>query len=145
LASLADSFDEEGFILCSDIAAILRESIIDGNRRVAVKIAQSETFAIKPPKPIKLSNKIWHLLWRYNNQLTQKARVKNLIEDLSCEFEFPQPIFFIKEKTIFARQATQADIRGIVETENVEATEQQIKVKTQKFKSTTTVKKSPKA
>ena len=113
-ARLADWFDEEGMVSCSEIVEKLRESIDTGKHRSEVRIREAEYFAANPPKKLKLSAAQQKLLSAHNVKTNQTAFRMRAEKDVTVEFRFSEPFFQLKGGVLSARQATLADVQALV-------------------------------
>jgi hypothetical protein len=114
LAALAHRFDEEGFVSCAEIVNGLRESIVEGARRCEVLLLQAEYFAQHPLKKTRMTRQQRDALDQHNHETRAMSHRGKLETDVSYEFAFTQPYYFIKGKRLAARQVTTEDLATLV-------------------------------
>lgn len=110
IAELVGAQDEEGLISSHDIANALRDSIAEGEERKAIALAEVKYRAANPSTPIKLTRAQSEAYWKAISDVRQKARELGATDDISCRFGFANPFFELRNKVLYAHEATATDI-----------------------------------
>jgi hypothetical protein len=110
IAELVGAQDEEGLVSSYDIANALRDSIAEGEEKKAVALAEVKYRAANPSTPLKLTRAQSEAYWKAISSVRQKARELGATDDISCRFRFANPFFELRNKVLYAREATVADI-----------------------------------
>jgi hypothetical protein len=117
LAALAGVIDEEGFITCEDIVRSLEEAIEDGEKQLAKLVLQAEYLASNPARALKLPKASRQALDAHNSAMATKSyssSKKRLEWHFTAGIKFVNPFLFVKGQELQAREATEADIAGLL-------------------------------
>jgi hypothetical protein len=116
LASLAGVEDEQEFITCQDIVRGLEDAMADGEKQLAKIALQAEYLTSNPVRPLKLPKASREVLDAHNTTMASKSHggKKELEWHFTTGIKFVNPFLFAKGQVLHAREATEADIAGLL-------------------------------
>jgi hypothetical protein len=110
IAELVGADDEEGLISSAEVANALRNSIADGEEKKAIALAEVQYRAANPSTPIRLTRAQHEAYYRAISDVRLKAHRVGATDDISCRFKVFQPYFELRDKVLYAHEATATDI-----------------------------------